>query len=400
MKINRINKSIAIIVLAVLGLAGCNSNSKTTNNESKKELWSVRMANSVIQRYDTLAFYNNRTRIGWSYDIAMLGMAIDELGNIDPKYSAYMEDYMDTLVNEDGSIPRYRMDYFNIDFINPAKNLLILYKRTNNEKYKLALTQFIEQMEKHPKTPEGGYWHKKIYPNQMWLDGIYMGSPFLAQYAKEFNAPKWFDVAAKQITLIYEKTLDTKTGLLYHAWDESKQEKWSDPKTGHAPNFWSRSMGWYVMAIVDVLDDLPKDHPQRQEIIDILNNVSKALLKVQDPETKVWYQVLDQGNREGNYLEGSASAMYVYAFAKGAKKGYLPKEYLQIANEAFDGILKTFIVEKEDGSIDMVNICGSCGLGGKPYRDGSYEYYVTEKIVTNDSKGVAPFIMAAVELNR
>ncbi len=400
MKINRINKSIAIIVLAVLSLVGCNCNSKTSKNESTKELWSVRMANSVMQRYDTLAFYNNRTRIGWSYDIAMLGMAIDELGNIDPKYSAYMEDYMDTLVNEDGSIPRYRMDYFNIDFINPAKNLLILYKRTNNEKYKLALPQFIEQMEKHPKTPEGGYWHKKIYPNQMWLDGIYMGSPFLAQYAKEFNAPEWFEVVTKQITLIYEKTLDTKTGLLYHAWDESKQEKWSDPETGHAPNFWSRSMGWYVMAIVDVLDYLPKDHPQRQKIIDILNKVSEALVKVQDQEYKVWYQVLDQGNREGNYLEGSASVMYVYAFAKGAKKGYLPKEYLQKANEAFDGVLKTFIVEKEDGLIDMVNICGSCGLGGKPYRDGSYEYYVTEKIVTNDSKGVAPFIMAAVELNR
>lgn len=378
-------------------LLSCSPAVKKTKSSEK---WSAKMANSVIERFDSLGYYNNRTRIGWSYDIAMLGMSIDKLGSMDEKYSKYLSDYMDYLVKEDGSIPRYDLKKYNLDMINPARNLILLYKRTNNEKYHKALGQFITQIENHPKTKTGGFWHKRIYPYQMWLDGIYMASPFLAQYAKEFNEPKWFDVVTQQITLIYSKTLDTKTGLLYHAWDESKQQKWSNPQTGQSPHFWSRSMGWYVLAIVDVLDYLPEDHPKREEIIKILQNTCDALMKVQDKESGVWHQVLDQGNREGNYLEGSGTAMYTYAFAKGAKKGYLDKKYLETANEVFDHMLNTFIKKDENGLISMVNICGSCGLGGKPYRDGSYKYYITEKVVTNDCKGIAPFIMAAVELDR
>ena len=389
-----------VYLLAIALFFSCSPSSKKAKKSETTEKWSVRMANSVMTRYDSLGYYNNRTRMGWSYDVAMLGSAIDRLGEKDQKYSKYMTDYVDRMVEEDGSIPRYRMSKFNIDLINPAKNLITLYKRSGNEKYHKALGQFIAQMEQHPKTKTGGFWHKKIYPWQMWLDGIYMGSPFLAQYAKEFNDPRWFDVVARQITLIHEKTLDPKTGLLYHAWDESKEQRWSNPENGQSPHFWSRSIGWYVMAIVDVLDYLPEDHPQREAIINILQQTCDALMKVQDKESGVWYQVLDQGNREGNYLEGSGTAMYIYAFAKGAKNGYLEKNYLDIANKAFDNMLKTFITEDENGLISMVNICGSCGLGGNPYRDGSYEYYVTEKIVTNDCKGVAPFIFAAVELNR
>jgi len=386
-----------ICLFLITIVLSCNTAVKKTKSSEK---WSVKMANSVIERFDTLGYYNNRPRIGWSYDLAMLGMSIDKLGSMDEKYSKYLLDYMNFLVEEDGNIPRYNMKKYNLDMINPARNLIQLYKRTNNEKYHKALAQFITQMENHPKTKTGGFWHKKTYPNQMWLDGIYMASPFLAQYAKEFNQPKWFDVVTRQITLIYSKTVDKKTGLLYHGWDESKQEKWSNPKTGQSPNFWSRSMGWYVLAIVDVLDYLPQNHPQRKKIIQILQNTCDALMKVQDKKSGVWYQVLDQGNRKGNYLEGSGSAMYTYAFAKGAKKGYLNKKYLTIANQAFDHLLKTFIKEDKNDLISMVNICGSCGLGGKHYRDGSYEYYVTEKIVTNDCKGVAPFILAAIELDR
>ncbi|MCW3785945.1 glycoside hydrolase family 88/105 protein [Plebeiibacterium sediminum] len=389
---------LTVCLFAIALLLSCNTTTKKV--EKKEDKWSVKMANSVLERYDTLGYYNGRTRIGWSYDIAMLGMAIDKLGDIDKKYSDYLSTYMDGMVMEDGSVPRYRLDKFNIDLINPAKALFTEYKETRNKKYKKAIPQFVEQMKQHPKTQTGGFWHKKVYPNQMWLDGLYMGSPFLAQYAKEFNAPEWFDVVAKQITLVYEKTLDPKTGLLYHAWDESKQQKWSNPETGQSPNFWSRSMGWYVMAIVDVLDFMPEDHPQRAEIISILQKTCDALMKVQDPESGVWYQVLDQGNREGNYLEGSGTAMYIYAFAKGAKNGYLDKSYLDKANTAFDNMIKEFIKNDENGIISMVNICGACGLGGNPYRDGTYEYYINEKIVTNDCKGVAPFIFAAIELDR
>jgi unsaturated rhamnogalacturonyl hydrolase len=234
----------------------------------------------------------------------------------------------------------------------------------------------------------------------MWLDGIYMGSPFLVQYAKEFNQPGWFDTVAHQVKLIAEKTLDEETGLLYHAWDESREQKWSDPETGQSPHFWSRATGWFIMALVDMLDFFPEDHPDRDSIIAILNRTCEALLKVRDPESGTWYQVLAHGGREGNYLEGSGTAMYTYTFAKGAKKGYLDEKYLEIAGEVFDDMVEQFIITDEDGMISMVDICGGCGLGGNPYRDGSYEYYITERIVKNDSKGVAPFILAAIELDR
>ncbi len=372
----------------------------STNEKNGDEKWSIKMADAVMQRYDTLAYYNGRTKAGWSYDVAFLGSAIDKLGNVDPKYSAYMKTFIDMLVDSSGNIERYDMEKYNIDLIRPANNLLTLYDRTKDEKYKKAIPQFVEQLENHPKTHSGGYWHKKIYPWQMWLDGIYMGSPFMVHYAASFDQPQWFDVAAHQIILIYEKTVDEKTGLLYHAWDESREQKWSDPETGHSPNFWSRAMGWYVMAIVDVLDYLPADHPQRGEIIDILQKTCDALLKVRDQETGVWFQVLDRAGDEGNYPEGSGTAMYIYAFAKGAKNGYLNNSYLQVANEAFNNMVETFIITDEDGLPSMVNICGSCGLGGDPYRDGTYEYYINERIVKNDCKGVAPFIMAAVELDR
>lgn len=255
-------------------------------------------------------------------------------------------------------------------------------------------------MREHPKTQSGGYWHKKIYPNQIWLDGLYMASPFLAQYAKEFNAPEWFDEVTNEIKLAYKVTVDEGSGLLYHAYDESREQEWADSITGHSPHFWSRGMGWYMMAIVDVLDFLPKNHSDRDSIVAILKEVSTAVMKVRDPETGLWYQVLDRGGDAGNYIEGSGSSMFAYTFAKGAKNGYLENEYLTIANDVFDSILSHLIVEEEDELITMTNICGACGLGGKPYRDGSYEYYISEKVINNDTKGVAPFIMTAIELDR
>jgi len=201
------------------------------------------MADAVMQRYDTLAYYNGRTRLSWSYDVSLLGSAIYKLGDTDAKYKQYLKTFMDMMVDENGHIEVYNMETYNIDMIRPATCLLTLANDTGEEKYKKALPQFIEQMEKHPKTKSGGFWHKKRYPWQMWLDGLYMGSPFLAQYAKEYNEPKWFDVVTHEFILAYEKTLDPKTGLLYHAWDESREQRWSNPETGQSPHFWSRAMG-------------------------------------------------------------------------------------------------------------------------------------------------------------
>lgn len=384
------------LVLGMAVLPGCGNGQK---NEASGELWSVRMANSVMARYDTL-LKMDAPRVRWQYDVSYVGQAIDRLGHLDPKYSEYMETFIDYFVQEDGSVKHYKQTDYNIDRINPAKNVITLYKRTGEQKYRDAIELHVEQMRNHPKTESGGYWHKKIYPNQIWLDGLYMASPFLAQYAKEFNDPEWFDVVAEEIKLAYRVTRDEESGLLYHAYDESREQRWADPLTGQSPHFWSRATGWYMMAIVDVLDFLPKTHPDRDSIIEILNNVSEAVLKVRDPETGLWYQVLDHLGEEGNYIEGSGSAMFAYTFAKGAKNGYLNENYLDVANSVFDDIVEHLIVEEEDGLITMTSICGACGLGGNPYRDGSYEYYITEKVYDNDPKGVAPFIMAAIELER
>jgi unsaturated rhamnogalacturonyl hydrolase len=384
----------AICIMFTIGSCGSGS-----QPERSHEKWSIRMANSVMARHDSL-MKMDAPKIRWQYDVSFVGQAIDKLGGVDPKYSEYMETFINYFVQEDGSVLHYKPSDYNIDRINPAKNVITLYKRTGEQKYRDAIELHVEQMRNHPKTESGGFWHKKIYPNQIWLDGLYMASPFLAQYAREFNAPEWFDVVTHEIQLAYKVMLDEETGLLYHAYDESREQRWSNPETGQSPHFWSRATGWYMMAIVDVLDFLPKNHSDRDSIISILKSVSEAVMKVRDPETGLWYQVLDHLGAEGNYIEGSGSAMFAYTFAKGAKNGYLDGKYLDIANDVFDSMLEHLIVEEENGLITMTSICGACGLGGNPYRDGSYEYYVTEVVRDNDPKGVAPFIMAAVELDR
>ena len=380
-------------------LSAFNLQAQNKKNKAENLKWSVRMANSVISRSDSLIYYVDRNP-KWAYDVAFLGMAVDRLGNIDPKYSKYMEEWVKYFVRPDGSIIDYRKGEYNLDRIFPGRNVMTLYQRTHEIRYKYALDNFIDQLQSHPKTKSGGYWHKKIYPWQMWLDGIFMASTYMVQYAKEFNTPEWYDAATMQVKMIYEKTLDQSSGLLMHAWDESKQQKWCDPETGKSHYPWSRATGWYTMAIIDILEYLPEDHPDRGVLIGILQKTCDALLKVQDPKTGLWFQVLTQGGREGNYIEGSGSAMFAYVFARGAHKGYLDSKYLAIADKAFDSIIKELITVDEKGFLTMHNICGGCGLGGNPYRDGSYEYYISEKRVDNDTKGVAAFILAAIELNK
>ena len=390
-------RSTLILLLTIL--SSCITQAPAKKDEQNALKWSVRMANSVLNRSDSLVYYVDRNP-KWAYDVAFLGMAMDRLGIVDPVYSKYMEDWVKYFVQPDGSIIDYRMDEFNLDRVFPGRNVMTAYKRTGEVKYLNALHDFIDQLKAHPKTKSGGYWHKKIYPWQMWLDGIFMGSTFMVEYAREFNAPEWYDTAAAQAKMAYERTLDQGSGLLMHAWDESRQQKWCDPVTGKSHYPWSRATGWYTMAIIDILEYLPQDHPDRNDLISILQKTSEALLKVQDQKTGLWFQVLNQGGREGNYIEGSGSAMFTYVFARGAHKGYLDGKYFGIAEKAFYSILKELITIDEKGFLTMHNICGGCGLGGNPYRDGSYEYYINEKRVDNDPKGVAPFILAAIELNR
>lgn len=390
-------KASLILIIAAL-LTGCNPGEKGqagTGGES----WATQFADAVMYRADSLVHYL-RDKPKYEYDYAFLASAIDRLGERDGKYRDYARAYIDYFVQEDGTIQGYKLSDYNIDRVRPGLNILQLYKRTGEEKYLVAARTLAGQMETHPRTNGGGYWHKKIYPWQMWLDGIYMAHPFLTEYAAEFNAKEWFDEVAFQVKLIHEKTLDPATGLLYHGWDESREQQWCNPETGQSTNFWSRATGWYMMAIVDILDYLPADHPGRQDMIGIFNQTADALVKVQDQETGLWYQVLDKGGQEGNYIEGSGSGMFIYAFAKGAKKGYLPEKYKDIAGKAFDQLVKVLVKEGEDGYPVLTNVCGGAGLGGNPYRMGDYDYYINEKRVDNDQKGVAAVILAAIELGK
>jgi unsaturated rhamnogalacturonyl hydrolase len=253
-------------------------------------------------------------------------------------------------------------------------------------------------LQTHPRTREGGFWHKQIYPYQVWLDGIYMCLPFYAHLAVVFDEPGAFDDITTQIIAIEKHTRDPRTGLLYHAWDESHQQPWANSETGCSPHFWGRAIGWYLMAIVDVLDYLPQEHASRPELIAILERTVRALASVQDKATGLWWQILDQSDRPGNYLEASCTSMFVYAVSKAVRNGYLESGCQKIARRGFKGLLENMVTIDGEGMINLHGICASAGLGGSPYRDGSFEYYVNEPIATNDLHGIGPFILAAIEM--
>jgi len=364
-------------------------------------LWSVRMADSVMARDpDPLRIDANGVNARWDYTQGLVLMSMwkawERTGQ--EKYRDYVLAFYDGMILDDGSIKGYQMEEYNIDAVNAGKMLFALHAKTGKEKFRRAADLLREQMRKQPRTAEGGFWHKKRYPRQMWLDGLYMGSPFLAEYARTFNQPALYDDVAKQFFLMEKHARDIKTGLLYHGWDESRNERWSDPITGRSPCFWGRAVGWYAMALVDTLDFLPTDHRFRPEMIAILNRLADATMKVRDPKSGVWRQVLDQGGRKGNYLESSVSTMLVYTFAKAAKKGYLDKKYLEIARKGFDDVVKEFVEVDARGVATIHRGCAVAGLGWTPYRDGSYEYYIGERVRDNDPKAVGPFILAALEL--
>ncbi len=317
----------------------------------------------------------------------------------DRKYLDYVINWADTVINDNGEIHLYKVETYNIDYINSGKVLFEVYKQTGNEKYKLAMDRLVAQMKMHPRTLEGAFWHKLIYQHQIWLDGLYMGSPFLAQYAVTFDQPELMDDVINQFLICDKHTYDAKTGLYYHAWDESKKQRWSNKETGQSPNFWGRAIGWWFMALVDVLDFVPQNHPQRPELLRMIQGLADTLLKYQD-KTGLWYQVVDKGTEGGNYLEASVSSMFMYSYAKAVNKGYIDKKYRKIAEKAYDGLMNTLIVKNTDGTLTLTKCCQVGGLGGYPYRDGSLDYYVNEKIRDNDSKATGPFIMGCLELNK
>ena len=391
-----------VILLVTLSVQSCKEQEKNpdlTLSQEENKKYSTWMADSEIQRNPegwTLDF-NEKPK--WEYTHGLIMTSMEKLYEAtgDEKYLKYIKNFSEFMINEEGEIKTYKKSDYNIDRVAGGRYLIGFYEETGEEKYRMAIEELRDQMREHPRTSEGGFWHKKVYPYQMWLDGLYMGSTFLARYAAAFDEPKLFDDVANQFHLIDKYAYSDETGLYHHAWDESKEQRWADPETGLSSNYWGRSIGWFSMAVVDVLDYMPKNHPERDRLIDIAQKIASGIVRYQDDETGVWYQVLDQGVREGNYLEASASSMYAYFLLKGVEQGYLDPQYREAGIKAYGGILKEFVRKDDDGGISLTDINGVAGLGGDPYRDGSYEYYINEIIRDNDPKGVGPFILASIQ---
>lgn len=343
--------------------------------------------------------HGKRLYFGYSQGVGCQAMLDVWKQTGDRKYLDYVINWADTVINDKGEIHLYKVETYNLDYIKPGTVLFDVWKQTGKEKYKLAMDLLVNQLKNHPRTHEGAFWHKLIYQHQIWLDGLYMASPFLAEYAVTFNRPELIDDAVNQFIVCAKHTYDVKTGLYYHAWDESKNQRWANKETGQSPNFWGRSIGWWFMALVDVLDYIPAEHPQRPELIKMIKGLAETLPKYQD-KTGLWYQVLDKGAVGGNYLEASVSSMFMYGYAKAVNKGYIDEKYRAVAEKAYDGLMKTLIVKNADGTLTLTKCCAVAGLGGHPYRDGSFEYYVNERIRNNDAKATGPFIMGCLQLGK
>ncbi|WP_229681018.1 glycoside hydrolase family 88/105 protein [Alteromonas lipolytica] len=385
--------SLLFIASAVSGQTGPLDNTKP---------WYQRMAESEMERFPQAWMMDWDKEPTWDYvhGLNLLGFARVYEKTGDKRYFDYLKGYYDTLIDKDGNIATYRRDKFNIDMLNAGKVLFFLYDQTGDNKYMLAADKLRDQLNEHPRTSEGGFWHKKRYPYQMWLDGLYMGAPFYAEYLVRARDPEQLDDVFLQFELIEKHLYDTNTGLPRHGWDESREQKWSDKATGLSPHHWSRALGWYAMAMVDVMDVVPAQNSKRAWLAARFEKFMAQVIKYQH-SSGAWYQVTDLGNRKGNYLEASGTAMLTYAMARGVNMGVLPASYREHAEKGFAALVDQMIsVEAETNIITLNQVCAVAGLGGKPYRDGSFDYYMSEPIRPNDAKGVGPFILAALELDK
>ena len=387
--------------------------------------WSVGMAHSEMARDGRRLWARPKGTGRWDYTMGLYADALIRLSQRtnDPTYEKSAQDLLGSFISPDGKIATYHTkpakperdpddserprpkranntQIYSLDNIQAGVATLELYALTGQERFRRAADLLRKQLATQPRVKEGGFWHKKAYKQQMWLDGLYMAEPFYAAYAARFREPRDFDDVAKQFQLIATHTYDPVTGLFYHGWDETGKEPWANPQTGASPTFWSRSIGWYAMALVDVLDTLPADHPARPDLVDLLRKVAAGLRKYQDARTGLWWQVTDQGARANNYLEASASCMFVYALAKGVNQGYLPRADIPAIRAGYQGIIRQFILLSPDQhGISLTRCCEVAILDAK-FR-GSYDYYARyQPTVANDLKGVGPFITAGLECDK
>jgi len=408
-------KSIFVLTVLSVVLWGCDKVAETpaatpalqadaTPEESNPIKLARQLAASELQRRGDGLSYGGwdivRDRESkWSYTTGLLMEAMDDVANAtgDVRFADYARRTIDSYLGDDGTIRTYDAESYNIDNINSGKMLLRLYARHGDEKYLRAIETLDAQMQDHPRTSDGAFWHKLRYPHQLWLDGVYMGMPFLASVGVMQGDHEKLAEAVKEFSIARSHLRDAETGLYYHAWDEAKEQEWADPESGRSPHFWSRGVGWYAMALVDILDVIPAEETElRQPLLEIITELADSLVQVQD-STGTWFQVLDMPNEPGNYREASGSAMFTYFLAKALNNGYLPESYRGVAETAYRGLVSEFVAVDADGAFHLTNICSTAGLGYG--RDGSFEYYMSEKVVRNDPKGLAPAIMALLQIH-
>lgn len=375
-----------------------------------KDIMAEAIIKSEMKRCPQACYTDSPTRVKWSYTGGLkVGAMLDyyEVSK-DRTVLDYCMQYADSFITNDGQIRSYKLTEYNIDMINSGKCLFQFYRLTGEERFHKALTLLRSQLDTHPRNADGGFWHKKIYPNQVWLDGVYMGTPFLAEYTYCFdkdNKSAWADVV-NQILMAARHTYDSQKGLFRHACDVSRKMGWADPQTGQSSHCWGRALGWYMMAIVDALPFIPEEVEGRDSILIVLNTIAEGIDRYKDEKTGLWYQVLDSPERTGNYLESSCSAMFIYSMLKAVRLGYLPKKYKAIAKRSYKNFIKQFIYtsteQLPDGSIStLVNIGSCCAVAGlSKDRPGTFDYYINERKQDNDPKVVGPFIKASIEMNR
>ncbi|SHI51560.1 unsaturated rhamnogalacturonyl hydrolase [Butyrivibrio fibrisolvens DSM 3071] len=338
----------------------------------------------------------------WNYIDGCMITSLLNLYDIsgDKKYLDFADKFLGWFVNEDGSIKTYSAEEYNIDNVNSATCLFKLYDLTGKEKYRKAMDTVRAQLETMPRTKDGNFWHKKIYPNQVWLDGLYMAQPFYMEYERRYGSIEGCIDSFKQFRNVEKFMKDPETGLYYHGYDESREMYWADKDTGCSPNFWLRALGWFAASLVDVCEaagDVCKD--EQEHLHKMLGDLVEALIKYQD-ESGLFYDIVNLPDDTRNYLETSGTALISYAILKGTRLGYIDNKYREYGVKAFDGIADKYLGRNEDGTPKLSGICLVSGLGGASHRDGSLEYYFSEPVVENEAKGVGPFIYAYTELLR
>lgn len=387
---------------AVVALHSCTTTSGNADTALSDDMpLSLRMTYSEMLRTPHAVNLDFRPEPRWNYSA---GLELCAMWQAAQRYDCqqvrdYVYSYADSLVNADGTIKGYRGDEYNLDNVNAGKLLFALYDSTREERFRLASDTLRRQLASHPRTAEGGFWHKQVYEHQMWLDGLYMGAPYLLEHAQRNGEDASQDVL-RQFQVVGSHTFDPQTQLYRHAWDESRTQFWADSLSGQSAHAWGRANGWYMMAMVDVLAMLPDTVERRTALLTRFRNLTDALQQYRDTATGMWFQVLDAPGREGNYVESSASAMFVYAMLKGSRLGLLDARYAEIARRAYRQFCQCFVRTNEDGSISVTNCCAVAGLGGKARRSGTYDYYLSEPVRDNDPKSVGPFVMASLEMER